>query len=243
MNEAHDLSLAATAYSAVRRRILRGELTLGQAISRRKLAAELGVSFPPVTEALLRLELEGLLESRPRAGTRVRIPSREDVSGHYVVREALEIQASVLCAERATRAERAELRRLAERVDSLAERENRSSYVALHGRLHRRISDCARCDALTMAVERTQALASIWFCLMRKPLPTDQKNRHQVLVEAILDGEQGRIADAVKVHLAVARQRTLEVLEPYFRLRTSRGGRFYRTDKNLRVIPGAAALH
>ena len=62
-------SLAAEAYSVVRQRILRGELVLGQTISRRKLAAELGMSFLPVSEALLRLEVEGLLESCPRAGT------------------------------------------------------------------------------------------------------------------------------------------------------------------------------
>src|SRR5688500_20157179 len=92
-------SLASEAYSIVRRRILRGEIALGQVISRRKLAAELGMSFLPVSEALLRLEFEGLLESRPRAGTRVRIPSREDVRGHYVVREALEVQAATLFAK------------------------------------------------------------------------------------------------------------------------------------------------
>src|SRR5678816_3387832 len=72
-------SLAAEAYEFVKQRILRGELPMGQVISRRKIAAELGMSFLPVSEALLRLEFEGLLESRPRAGTRVRIPSREDV--------------------------------------------------------------------------------------------------------------------------------------------------------------------
>ena len=79
-------SLAEEAYGIVRRRIVRGTVRLGQVISRRKLAAELGMSFLPVSMALLRLEFEGLLESRPRAGTRVRIPSREDVLGHYVVR-------------------------------------------------------------------------------------------------------------------------------------------------------------
>ena len=36
------------------------------------------MSFLPVSEALLRLEFEGMLESRPRAGTRVRIPTREE---------------------------------------------------------------------------------------------------------------------------------------------------------------------
>src|SRR5213596_3585288 len=114
-------SLAAEAYTFVKRRILRGELVMGQAISRRKIAAELGMSFLPVSEALLRLEFEGLLESRPRAGTRVRIPSPDDVRGHYVVREALEVQAAKLFAEMATPREQMELKQLAARVDALAE--------------------------------------------------------------------------------------------------------------------------
>src|SRR5688572_32303168 len=110
-------SLAAEAYVFVRQRILRGDLALGQVISRRKLAAELGMSFLPVSEALLRLEFEGLLESRPRAGTRVRIPSREDVRGHYILREALEVQAARLFAAVASAEERAELQELAAKVD------------------------------------------------------------------------------------------------------------------------------
>src|SRR5262244_4616971 len=102
-------SLAHEAYRVVRQRIMRGELSLGQVISRRKLATELGMSFLPVSEALQRLEVEGLLESRPRAGTRVRIPTREDVRGHYVVREALEVQAAMLFASVASPEDRVEL--------------------------------------------------------------------------------------------------------------------------------------
>src|SRR6266581_1705679 len=108
-------SLAAEAYQFVKHRILRGFLPIGQVISRRKIAAELGLSFLPVSEALLRLEFEGLLESRPRAGTRVRIPSREDVRGHYIVREALEVQAAMLFAVVATGEDRNEVQRLAAR--------------------------------------------------------------------------------------------------------------------------------
>ena len=156
-------TLAAEAYSVVRQRILRGELVLGQAISRRKLAAELGMSFLPVSEALLRLEFEGLLESRPRAVTRVRIPSREDVRGHYVVREALEVQAAMLFARVATASERAELRRLAARVDAVSLQPDRTLYVVLHQKLHHRIAECTRCPALCDAIEKTHALASTWF--------------------------------------------------------------------------------
>src|SRR5438046_9860198 len=102
-------SLAHQAYRVVRQRIMRGELSLGQVISRRKLAAELGMSFLPVSEALQRLEVEGLLESRPRAGTRVRIPTRDEVRGQFVVREALEVQAAILFTKEARPAERREL--------------------------------------------------------------------------------------------------------------------------------------
>src|SRR4029434_11286127 len=112
-------SLASEAYSVVRQRILRGDISLGQVISRRKLAAELSMSFLPVSEALLRLEIEGLLESRPRAGTRVRISSPEDVQGHYVVREALEVQAAIRFTQVATPGERSELKKLAVRVDQI----------------------------------------------------------------------------------------------------------------------------
>src|SRR5207247_9920159 len=154
-------SLAAEAYTFVKQGILRGELVMGQAISRRKLAAELGMSFLPVSEALLRLEFEGLLESRPRAGTRVRIPSREDVRGHYVVREALEVQAAMLFAAVATADDRAELQKLAARVDALSV-SDQSLYLPAHEKLHRRIAECARCPALSAALEQTQGLAPTW---------------------------------------------------------------------------------
>src|SRR5580692_4103785 len=126
--------LAGEAYVTVRERILRGELAIGQVISRRKIAAELGMSFLPVSEALLRLEHEGLLESRPRAGTRVRVPTRQDVQGHYVVREALEVQAAMLFAEVATPEKRTELIKLAMRVDALSTQQegNRFVYLGLH---------------------------------------------------------------------------------------------------------------
>src|SRR5881409_1814963 len=134
-------SLAGEAYEFVKQRILRGDLTIGQVISRRKIAAELGMSFLPVSEALLRLEFEGLLESRPRAGTRVRIPSPEDVKGHFVVREALEVQAALLFTKGATAAERADLRKMAARVDMLRVQPDRILYVGLHMKLHRRIAE------------------------------------------------------------------------------------------------------
>ena len=236
-------SLASEAYSVVRQRILRGDIVLGQVISRRKLAAELSMSFLPVSEALLRLEIEGLLESRPRAGTRVRIPSPEDVQGHYVVREALEVQAAMRFTRVATPGERAELKKLAVRVDQLSIQLDRPLYQTVHQKLHARIAQCARCPALLDAIEKTHALASIWFCVMRQPRPDDPPTRHQELAEAVGSGDPVRAADEVRSHLAVGMEHAMEVLQPYFRLRKATGRTFHRSDKKRQDPLDLSPLH
>jgi DNA-binding GntR family transcriptional regulator len=214
----------------VKQRILRGELVMGQAISRRKIAAELGMSFLPVSEALLRLEFEGLLESRPRAGTRVRIPSREDVRGHYVVREALEVQAAMLFAAAATAEDRADLQRAAARVDAMSV-SDQSLYLPAHEKLHRRIAECARCPALSIAIEKTHALASTWFCVTRPPSAESPPRRHQDLVDVLVAGDVDKAAAAMRQHVNLSLENTMERLKPYFRLRKVYGKTFFRSDK------------
>ena len=225
-------SLASEAYEFVKQRILRGELPMGQVISRRKIAAELGMSFLPVSEALLRLEFEGLLESRPRAGTRVRIPSREDVRGHYVVREALEVQAAMLFATVATDEDRNEVQRLAARVDSLSIPEQ-SLYLPLHEKLHRRIAEGARCPALSMAIEKTHALASTWFCVARQS--ADEPVRpHEQLIEVLTSGTPHEAAEAMRQHVNRGMENTMARLKPYFRIRKAFGRTYFRSEKRQR---------
>jgi DNA-binding GntR family transcriptional regulator len=225
--------LAGEAYVIVRERILRGELAIGQVISRRKVAAELGMSFLPVSEALLRLEHEGLLESRPRAGTRVRVPTRQDVQGHYIVREALEAQAAMLFAGQATRDERSELLRLAIRVDALSIQTtgNRFVYLSLHEKLHRRIAECARCAALSDAISRTSALASTWLCATRASSSDNPPHHHEELMKVLLEGDPSAAAEAMRGHIRSSMENTLLRLEPYFRLQQAHPQTYSRTPK------------
>ena len=222
-------SLAGEAYEFVKHRILRGDLSMGQVISRRKIAAELGMSFLPVSEALLRLEFEGLLESRPRAGTRVRIPSREDVRGHYIVREALEVQAAMLFAAVATDEDRGELVKLAARVDAMSIAEQ-SLYLPAHEKLHRRIAEGARCPALSLAIEKTHALASTWFCVARSK--SDEPGRtHSDLVAVIVAGDPAKAAETMRAHVNRGMENTMKRLKPYFRIRKVYGKTFFRSEK------------
>lgn len=224
-------SLAAEAYGVVRRRILRGEISLGQSVSRRKVAAELGMSFLPVSEALLRLEFEGLLESRPRAGTRVRIPSPEDVRGHYLVRQILEAEAARLFALVATRRERAQLVKMAARVDELSPRRNRAPYLTLHHRLHGRIAECARCAPLSAAIEQTCALSSTWFCLLPRPAGMHTQRRHRDLANVLVTATPAKAAAAMREHVQWSQQEAMERLKPYFQMRKTHGRTFFRSAR------------
>ena len=223
-------SLAGEAYQFVKQRILRGDLTIGQVISRRKIAAELGMSFLPVSEALLRLEFEGLLESRPRAGTRVRIPSREDVRGHYIVREALEVQAAMLFAVVASEEDRVEIQKLAARVDAMSVTDQ-SLYLPAHEKLHRRIAEGARCPALSLAIEKTHALASTWFCVVRTASDENPPRRHSDLIDVLVAGDPAKAAEAMREHVNRGMENTMRRLKPYFRIRRACGKTFYRSEK------------
>ena len=163
-------TLSEQAYLLTRQKILKGDLPLGAAISRRKLAEEFKMSFLPVSEAIRRLEHEGLVESRPRVGTRVRIPSAQDVRDRCIMREALEAQAARLFAEKASCDERSELRGMAAHLEAMVleactgevDADALFRLQTYHFALHMRIAECSGCATLCEALGKTQVLIFNW---------------------------------------------------------------------------------
>jgi len=215
------VSLAEQAYQLIRDRILRGVLPLGAVLSRRQLAEEFKMSFLPVSEALQRLESEELVESRPRAGTRVRIPTTAEVRDRYVLREALESQSARLCAERATFPERLELRRMAEQLDSMfdecrASKPTRDQLYAVHTQhfnLHMRIAECARSEVLRVAIEKNQVLAFNWLydtAADRSELPP---RFHTDLIEAIQSGDVEAADRQIRSHIRYGIESVVHAVE------------------------------
>ncbi|GGE54753.1 GntR family transcriptional regulator [Agaricicola taiwanensis] len=82
--------------------ITTGMLKPGQRLVEKDLCELMGVSRPPVREALRQLESEGLVVSLPKRGPIVAKLSSEDVANIYQVRGALEALAAKLFAEKAT---------------------------------------------------------------------------------------------------------------------------------------------
>jgi DNA-binding GntR family transcriptional regulator len=202
-------TLADQAYDEIRTRILDGVYPLGSALSRRVLATELGMSFLPISEALQRLEHDGLVESRPRAGTRVRVPTATEILERYQLREALETQSARLFTANATKAQRAEIIRMALRVDKLYLRlldappqgpENLKFQVE-HMGFHLRVAELSRCHLLRQAIEREQVLifnALFDVASNQRDLPADF---HLNLAEALVSGDVDAADAAMRAHI------------------------------------------
>lgn len=204
-------TLSLQAYERVRNKILTGDFPLGHPLSRRTLAEELGMSLIPVSEALQRLEAEGLVESKPRAGTRVRIPTASDIRGHYIVREALESQSARLCARMASKEQKRELRELAELVDRLSSSIDRVDghhrvdasfeFERAHLRLHTLIAECSNCAALVEAIERSRVLIYNWLFNVAAEMEALPVRWHRDLIRDLCDGDALSADAAMRRHV------------------------------------------
>ena len=229
-----DVSLAHRAYTAVRERIHSGDLAFGDPVSRRKIARELEMSLPPVTEAFQKLEHEGLLESRPRVGTRVRIPTAEDVRGHYLVREALECQAARLFADGANARQREGLERLGAKLDQMLRVPDvdRIKYLELHERFHNQVPQATGSAAFAEAFQKTQlsiwtwiSCSVFWAGYRSEYKITWRTTSHSDLASALNSGDTSRAEAAMRSHVRGGLELILKHLEPYFDRLSSNGFR------------------
>ncbi len=211
-------TLARQAYLAIRRMILRGELPPGAPVSRRWMAERLGVSFLPVSEALQRLEQDGLVESRPRVGTRVRVPSQQDVTGTYVIREALESQAARLFAAKAGAAEREALCADAGRVDAAQADAavDFFDFFTVHERFHRRIAECTGCPPLAEALVRNNILVRTWLYAAVSDYREMPPHYHRDLAAVLASGDVARADAAMRAHVNHGMEEVLRRMHAHF---------------------------
>jgi DNA-binding GntR family transcriptional regulator len=97
------------AYDHLRRKLALGVLAPGARVSAVATAREIGVSPTPVTQAIRRLEIEGLIDLVPHFGTFVKKPDLRDIEHLYDLRLALETHAVAKAAGRLSATDLAEL--------------------------------------------------------------------------------------------------------------------------------------
>lgn len=218
-------SLSNRAYQQIRDEILSGALSIGDILSRRQLAKRLNMSFLPVTEALKCLETEGLVESRPRIGTRVRVPSEQDIRDRNIIREALEAQAARLCSQYASEEERQQLRTSAKHLDELQkmclleDTDSRFLYSVhtYHMQFHMRIAELSRSPGLCRAIEKEQVLIFNWLYDIAAKRRSQPEEFHSTLAAALCGGDPLIADTAMRAHVQYGLDQVLERLANFDR--------------------------
>ena len=216
-------SLGDRAYLVIREQILRGELSIGSPVSRRQLAESLKMSILPVGEALQRLEREGFVETRRRAGTRVRVFTADEIRDQYTLREALESQAARLVAERATLQQLHELGRMAEQVDILFKRSAQShgdseflfNVHNQHFQFHMRIAEYGMSKALRDEIETKQVLMFNWFYMVAARDRILPPHSHTDLTEALNTRNPEKADRAMRRHVRYGLEELVASLQPF----------------------------
>ena len=144
------LSLVDLAAESIRKMILSGTLGPGDRLIEERLTEELGISRPPLREALRVLQQEGLIETRPRHGSIVATLTDQDVFEILTLRTALERLAIELGVPVPVPERLEACREALARMEDSARKEDRGSLVengyAFHASIvalagHRRLND------------------------------------------------------------------------------------------------------
>jgi DNA-binding GntR family transcriptional regulator len=204
----HAPSLADQAYVAIRNMIIMLELAPTEVISERELMERLGIGRTPVREALRRLAQEQLVEVFPRRGMFVTGVDVRDLARISEVRQALEPAAARLAAERATAAERDELRAL------LAEIGSDANLIELDERIHRAVYRAAHNELMATTLGQYYVLAlRIWMIALDRAHGLEEAvEAHRDLLHAIVDGDGEHAAALMRAHVENFEQAMRRVL-------------------------------
>jgi DNA-binding GntR family transcriptional regulator len=194
-------------YAALRTAILSRTFAPGQRLNVHALATELGVSLTPVKDALARLEVETLVEIRPRSGTFVTAVSPDDVADTFEIRCALECLAAEKALARATPADIAALRELAGGIAESSEDDDaaRPTHSARNVEFHKRIVALSGSRRLVQMYESLDAHIQIarihsgrtdWRTRLSSEL-----NEHLAVVDAFERRDVAALVSALRQHI------------------------------------------
>ena len=121
--------------------IIKGEYEPGQKLKEEEIAMRLGISRPPIREALKVLETEGLVVRKPRRGVFVTEMTRKDVWEAYTLKAALYEMAAELAMDTVSEDQLRELDGIVQKMENCIKPESIDllQYQQLHQKFHDQI--------------------------------------------------------------------------------------------------------
>lgn len=210
-------SIADQLYRIMVERITTGVFAPGSRLDPGAIATEFGVSRTPVRDALVRLERDRLIESRPRSGTFVARPGTTDVHEVCQLRKGLEWVATGIAATRMSAAQIADLR--AQAVVALAEADkgNYEPFFDSDTRIHREITEASGNSRLISA--RASVEPFVYWLRVLGATGTHRlagsTRRHLQILDAMAARDVEAAQQAAAVHLDEVEEWTVQDMESH----------------------------
>ena len=191
-------------YEEIRSALVDKRLAPASLVSEAALSAQLGVSKTPVREALLRLQVQGLIVADGRRGARIVSPSLDLIESAHEARTILEAAAARLCASRASAHERQLIVDSARRSQDCASDNDRAGFRHWDGVFHRSLAEGAGNPYLFELIENALALTSV---LRHRDVPNTGDSvrcsaHHVAIAAAVTAGDGEAAAREVASHIA-----------------------------------------
>jgi DNA-binding GntR family transcriptional regulator len=186
----------------LREAIVASDLAPGTLINKHSICERLGVSRFPVSEALARLQAEGLVEILPQRGTRVTRIRIDDVRESMFIRRALEAEAVRLLAGGIGSETVSILTRNLRYQSSALEAEDRRGFHALDLEFHQILIDALAYGRARVAIEAARSnLERARRILLGSRRFQQTYAEHVEIFEALVAHDGDRAATAMGVHL------------------------------------------
>ncbi len=189
-------------YTAVRDRILTGDIAPETPVRQDALAAELGVSKIPLREALTRLEQDGLVSSMPNRGYVVRPMSASEAEEVFALRLRLEPETTAAAAINASPQQRQSVIAALQALE--AEQDIAGPHVAVLNReFHLAMMRPSERYVTVQLLERLHLLAERYVRAHLEPQGRDRRARaeHSGLLKAWLAGDAVSVRKQVEGHI------------------------------------------
>ncbi len=192
-----------------------GKLKPGDWLRIQELARALRVSETPVREALIRLQQNGIVESIPHVGTRVRRFTPRDIQEVFDLREALECYALQRAAANLSNAALRRLRRRLKHAEGRLNDGNLAPALAadmeLHAELVRAAGNSRICTLLANLRDQIQMFAG--FGNRTPDGPRRFLKIHLRIVDLLLKGDSAAATRLMSEHMRLA---TRQAVRGYF---------------------------
>lgn len=196
-------TIADQLYEVLCERIVSGHYTPGQRLDMQAIADEFGVSKTPVRDALVELENDRLVETRPRSGTFVATVSLKDIHEVCQLRRGIEWVATGIATGIMPQSMLEELRNEAVRAQDLARRGDFEPFFLSDTRIHSEIVKATGNTRLIQVRTSVQPFVQ-WLQVMGATGShriEGSTARHLEILDAMIQRDSAKAAEAASVHL------------------------------------------